>query len=72
LRFGSAVTTKKILTGTNAIPASIAVGSKQKADTNNKHLQLQLWHHSLDQVNAYLRQLGIMELEDFSSKMPRI
>ena len=39
---------------------------------NLKQLQMQLRHHSLDQVNAYLRQLGIMDLEDFSSKMPKI
>ena len=41
-----------------------------KAGVNIKQLQMQLRHHSLDQVNAYLRQLGIMDLEDFSSKIP--
>lgn len=37
-----------------------------------KQLQLQLRHHSLDQVNEYLRQLGVMDMGDFSSKMPKI
>jgi len=37
-----------------------------------KQLQLQLRHHSLDQVNAYLRQMGIFDMGDFSSKMPKI
>lgn len=43
-----------------------------KAGIHIKQLQMQLRHHSLDQVNAYLRQLGLMDLEDFSSKMPKI
>ena len=37
-----------------------------------KQLQLQLRHHSLDQVNEYLRQLGVLDLGDFASKMPAI
>lgn len=43
-----------------------------KSGIHIKQLQMQLRHHSLDQVNAYLRQLGVMDLEDFSSKMPKI
>ena len=37
-----------------------------------KQLQLQLRHHSLDQVNSYLRQMGVFDMGDFSSKMPEI
>jgi len=39
---------------------------------NIKELQLQLRHHSLDQVDAYLRQLGIHDLANFRKVMPRI
>lgn len=37
-----------------------------------KQLQIQIRHHSLDQLNMYLRQLGVYDLGDFSSKMPKI
>lgn len=32
-----------------------------KAVISVKELQMQLRHHSLDQVNLYLRQLGMMD-----------
>jgi integrase len=37
-----------------------------------KQLQMQLRHHSLDQVNQYLRQMGVFDMGDFSSKMPEL
>jgi len=43
-----------------------------KAGANLKELQLQLRHHSLDQVDAYLRQLGVHDLVNLRKVMPRI
>lgn len=37
-----------------------------------KHLQIQLRHHSLDQVDQYLRQLGVNDLNDLVNKFPEI
>lgn len=43
-----------------------------KSGVHIKQLQMQLRHHSLDQVNQYLRQMGIFDMDDFSRKMPKI
>lgn len=43
-----------------------------KAGANLKELQLQLRHHSLDQVDAYLRQLGVHDLVNLRKVMPSI
>ncbi|MCH2044796.1 MAG: tyrosine-type recombinase/integrase [Saprospiraceae bacterium] len=43
-----------------------------KNNIHIKQLQIQLRHHSLDQVNDYLRQMGVTDMDDFSSKMPSI
>lgn len=43
-----------------------------KAKISLKFLQIQLRHSSLDMVNKYLRQLGIIDMEDFSENMPAI
>ncbi|MCB0706358.1 MAG: site-specific integrase [Saprospiraceae bacterium] len=43
-----------------------------KAGIGVKALQLQLRHHSLDQVNEYLRQLGVGDLEQLEKKFPEI
>lgn len=43
-----------------------------KAGINVKDLQLQLRHHSLDMVNEYLKDLGIMDSEDLRNKFPAI
>ncbi len=37
-----------------------------------KDLQLQLRHHSLDQVNQYLRDMGVLDSGDLVSKFPEI
>ncbi|MDX2248223.1 MAG: site-specific integrase [Bacteroidia bacterium] len=37
-----------------------------------KILQIQLRHHSLDQVEKYLRQMGINEVENYSDRFPDI
>ena len=42
-----------------------------KAGVHIKQLQVQLRHHSLDQVNDYLRQLGVEDLTDLD-KFPAI
>ena len=41
-----------------------------RAGIHIKELQIQLRHHSLDQVNAYLRQLGVSDLENLQDKFP--
>lgn len=41
-----------------------------KAGIGLKELQLQLRHHSLDQVNEYLRQLGVMDFENIGKNFP--
>lgn len=43
-----------------------------KGGINIKDLQLQLRHHSLDQVNEYLKDLGIMDNEDLKIKFPTL
>jgi len=43
-----------------------------KSGIHIKQLQLQLRHHSLDQVNDYLRQMGAADMDDFANKMPEI
>lgn len=39
---------------------------------NLKDLQMQLRHHSLDQVNEYLRELGVIDSEDLRNKYPAL
>lgn len=41
-----------------------------KAGINIKDLQLQLRHHSLDMVNEYLKNLGVLESADIRDKFP--
>jgi integrase len=41
-----------------------------RAGVHIKELQIQLRHHSLDQVNAYLRQLGVTDLEKLAQNFP--
>ena len=43
-----------------------------RAGINLKDLQIQLRHHSLDQVDAYLRQLGVADLGNLQKKFPSI
>lgn len=43
-----------------------------RAGINLKDLQIQLRHHSLDQVDAYLRQLGVSDLGNLQKKFPTI
>lgn len=43
-----------------------------KAGISLKELQLQLRHHSLDQVDEYLRQLGLTDLEGIRTRFPRM
>jgi integrase len=43
-----------------------------KAGIGLKELQLQLRHHSLDQVNEYLRQLGVMDFENIGKNFPKM
>lgn len=43
-----------------------------KAGINLKDLQLQLRHHSLDMVNEYLKNLGVMDSEDLRKKYPSL
>ncbi len=43
-----------------------------KAGINLKDLQMQLRHHSLDMVNEYLKNLGVMDSEDLRYKFPKI
>ena len=37
-----------------------------------KDLQLQLRHHSLDQVNEYLREMGVLDCDDLKNKYPAL
>lgn len=41
-----------------------------KAGINLKELQLQLRHHSLDMVNEYLKNLGLVDMPNISDKFP--
>jgi len=43
-----------------------------KAGVNIKDLQLQLRHHSLDMVNEYLKNLGVLDSEDLRNKFPTL
>lgn len=43
-----------------------------KAGVHVKQLQIQLRHHSLDQVDEYLRQLGVSDLGDLRANFPSI
>lgn len=43
-----------------------------KAGINLKDLQMQLRHHSLDMVNEYLKNLGVMDSEDLKNKFPTL
>lgn len=43
-----------------------------QAGINIKQLQIQLRHHSLEQVDQYLRKLGLSDLSDLTSKFPKI
>lgn len=43
-----------------------------KAGGNLKELQIQLRHHSLDQVNEYLRQMGVNDLKLLSKMFPQL
>lgn len=42
------------------------------AGINLKQLQIQLRHHSLDQVNDYLRQLGVTDCTELKNNFPAI
>jgi len=43
-----------------------------QARINAKELQMQLRHHSLDMVNEYLKNLGIMDADGIKHKFPMI
>ena len=43
-----------------------------RAGINLKDLQLQLRHHSLDMVNEYLKNLGVLDSKDLRAKFPGI
>jgi integrase len=43
-----------------------------KANITMKELQMQLRHHSLDMVNEYLKNLGVMDMPNISEKFPAI
>lgn len=43
-----------------------------KAGIGLKELQLQLRHHSLDQVNEYLRQMGVSDMSNLQNRFPEI
>ena len=43
-----------------------------RAGINIKDLQLQLRHHSLDQVNEYLKDLGVLDSDDLRNKFPAL
>lgn len=43
-----------------------------KAGVGVKELQIQLRHHSLDQVNDYLRQMGVFDIPNLRESFPRI
>jgi integrase len=43
-----------------------------QAGINVKDLQLQLRHHSLDMVNEYLKNMGVMDSKDLKGKFPDI
>lgn len=43
-----------------------------KAGVGVKELQMQLRHHSLDQVNEYLRQMGVWDMDKLRNNFPEI
>lgn len=43
-----------------------------KSGINIKDLQLQLRHHSLDMVNEYLKNLGVLDSEDLKNRFPTL
>lgn len=43
-----------------------------RAGVGLKELQIQLRHHSLDEVNKYLRQLGVWDLANLEERFPAI
>jgi len=43
-----------------------------KSGINIKDLQLQLRHHSLDMVNEYLKNLGVLDSEDLLNRYPTL
>ena len=43
-----------------------------KAGVGLKAIQLQLRHHSLDQTDEYLRQLGVEDFEELIEQFPAI
>ncbi|MCR9288927.1 MAG: site-specific integrase [Bacteroidetes bacterium] len=43
-----------------------------RSGVNVKELQIQLRHHSLDEVNKYLRQLGVWDLENLEERFPAL
>ena len=43
-----------------------------KAGVSVKELQIQLRHHSLDETDKYLRQMGVSDLVHLKSKFPKI
>lgn len=43
-----------------------------KSGINIKDLQLQLRHHSLDMVNEYLKNLGVLDSQDLLNKYPTL
>ena len=43
-----------------------------RAGTSLKELQIQLRHHSLEEVDKYIRQLGVNDLQDLENKFPAI
>lgn len=43
-----------------------------KSGIGVKELQIQLRHHSLDQVNEYLRQMGVWDLKNLQANFPAI
>ena len=43
-----------------------------KSGLNIKDLQLQLRHHSLDMVNEYLKNLGVLDSEDLINRYPTL
>lgn len=43
-----------------------------KAGIPLKELQMQLRHHSLDQVNEYLRQMGVQDMRSLQERFPSI
>ncbi len=43
-----------------------------KAGVSVKELQMQLRHHSLDETDKYLRQMGVRHITNFRVSMPDI